>query len=109
VRRALEGAPARADLIVAYEPVWAIGTGVVAAPAEVAEAHRWVKEELTAAGREDVPSVPVLYGGSVDPKTADPLSSLPEVDGFLVGGASLNAESFLAIATSLHDRRPPRP
>lgn len=107
--RALDGAPARADLVVAYEPVWAIGTGVVASPAEVAEAHRWVREELKAAGREEATPVPILYGGSVDPKTADPLSMLPEVDGFLVGGASLKADSFLAIAKSLHERRPPRP
>jgi len=108
LRRALEGAPARADLIVAYEPVWAIGTGVVASPAEVAEAHVWVREELAAAGPEDAASVPVLYGGSVDPKTAGPLSALPEVDGFLVGGASLTAASFLAIAGALDSRPHPR-
>jgi triosephosphate isomerase len=86
--RALEGAPTRATLLVAYEPVWAIGTGVVATTEQVAEAHDWVGEELSRLGRS---GTPVLYGGSVDPKTAAPLAQLKEVDGFLVGGASLDA------------------
>ena len=98
LQRALDGAPARASLLVAYEPVWAIGTGVVATPEQVAEAHGWVGEELTRLNRS---GTPVLYGGSVDPKTALPLAALPEVDGFLVGGASLDAPSFLAIAKAL--------
>jgi triosephosphate isomerase len=96
--RALEGAPARATLLVAYEPVWAIGTGVVATTEQVAEAHGWVGEELGRLGRS---ATPVLYGGSVDPKSAAPLAALKEVDGFLVGGASLDAPSFLAIAKAL--------
>jgi triosephosphate isomerase (TIM) len=96
--RALEGAPARSALLVAYEPVWAIGTGVVATPEQVAEAHVWVGEELERLGRS---ATPVLYGGSVDPKSAGPLAALAEVDGFLVGGASLDAPSFLAIAKAL--------
>jgi triosephosphate isomerase len=96
--RALDGAPARATLLVAYEPVWAIGTGIVATTEQVAEAHGWVGEELTRLGRS---ATPVLYGGSVDPKTAAPLAQLKEVDGFLVGGASLDASSFLAIAKAL--------
>ena len=100
--RALEGAPARAPLLVAYEPVWAIGTGVVATPEQVAESHGWVREELRKLGRLGSPtSTPVLYGGSVDPKNAGPLAGLPEVDGFLVGGASLNAPGFLSIAGAL--------
>ena len=111
--RALEGAPARARLLVAYEPVWAIGTGVVATPDQVAEAHGWVQAELRAQGRLGTGlSTPVLYGGSVDPKSAAPLAALPEVDGFLVGGASLNAPAFLSIAGSLASaavRAPGRP
>ena len=100
--RALEGAPARAPLLVAYEPVWAIGTGVVATPEQVAESHGWVREELRKLGRlGSSTSTPVLYGGSVDPKNAGPLAGLPEVDGFLVGGASLNAPGFLSIAGAL--------
>jgi triosephosphate isomerase len=100
--RALEGVPPRTALWIAYEPVWAIGTGVVATVDEVAEAHAWVLEELnrlgmgSAAGRP-----PILYGGSVDPKNAAALAALPDVDGFLVGGASLKAESFLAIGEAL--------
>ena len=104
IRRAREGSPAPAPLVVAYEPVWAIGTGVVASTEEVAEAHDWARQELSAAGRVD--PVAVLYGGSVDPRTAAPLAGLPGVDGFLVGGASLGAASFLAIAKVLEDARP---
>ncbi|MEK7348331.1 MAG: triose-phosphate isomerase [Candidatus Eisenbacteria bacterium] len=103
IRRALEGASPRAALLVAYEPVWAIGTGVVATTEEVAEAHSWVQEELAAAGRSGAAETPVLYGGSVDPKNSVPLGKLPEVGGFLVGGASLQAESFLTIATALEE------
>ncbi|HEY6221350.1 MAG TPA: triose-phosphate isomerase [Candidatus Eisenbacteria bacterium] len=100
--RALEGAPARVPLLVAYEPVWAIGTGVVATPDQVAEAHGWVQAELQKLRRlGSHVSTPVLYGGSVDPKNAGPLAGLPEVDGFLVGGASLSAPGFLAIAGAL--------
>ncbi|MEK7316052.1 MAG: triose-phosphate isomerase [Candidatus Eisenbacteria bacterium] len=101
IRRALEGASPRAALLVAYEPVWAIGTGVVATVEEVAEAHLWVLEELASAGRTGAAETPVLYGGSVDPKNAVPLARLPEVGGFLVGGASLQAASFLTIAAAL--------
>jgi len=107
IGRALEGANPRASLLVAYEPVWAIGTGVVATTDEVAEAHGWVREEVAASGR-DVGNggTPVLYGGSVDSKTARPLSRLAGVDGFLVGGASLQAASFLAIAEALETPEP---
>ena len=107
--RALDGAPARAPLWVAYEPVWAIGTGVVATDDEVAEAHAWVLEELGRMGRGSAAGhPPVLYGGSVDPKNAAALAAIPEVDGFLVGGASLRAESFLGIGEALlkAERRP---
>ena len=106
IRRALEGAAPRAPLLVAYEPVWAIGTGVVATPDEVAEAHGWVREEVAACGRDVDGGTPVLYGGSVDPKTARPLSGISGVDGFLVGGASLKAASFLAIAEALETPEP---
>src|SRR5689334_19130103 len=92
VRRALEGASPRAPLVLAYEPVWAIGTGVVASTEEVAEAHAWVLEEIAAAGRGGSGATPVLYGGSVDPKNSVALGKLTDVGGFLVGGASLAAE-----------------
>jgi triosephosphate isomerase len=107
IRRALEGAPPRGPLLVAYEPVWAIGTGVVASPEEVAEAHGWVLEELAATGRSGGAAIPVLYGGSVDPKNAPALSRIESVGGFLVGGASLSVASFLAIAEALEGERAP--
>jgi triosephosphate isomerase (TIM) len=75
-------------LVIAYEPVWAIGTGKTATPQQVAEAHAFVKGLL---------DVPVLYGGSVKPENAHELLSQPAVDGALVGGASLEVESFTAI------------
>lgn len=106
--RALDGAPARAPFWIAYEPVWAIGTGVVASPEEVAEAHGWVLEEMRRIGRGGTGHVPILYGGSVDPKNAPSLAAITTVDGFLVGGASLRLDSFLAIGKALRqaERRP---
>ena len=100
--RALDGLPPRAPLWVAYEPVWAIGTGVVATVDEVGEAHRFILDLLDSMGRGSAAGhLPVLYGGSVDPKNAGALAALPDVDGFLVGGASLSAERFIAIGEAL--------
>ena len=76
------------NLVVAYEPVWAIGTGKTATPELAQEAHAFVKSLL---------DVPVLYGGSVKPDNAAELLAQPDVDGALVGGASLEVDSFLAI------------
>ena len=76
------------NLVIAYEPVWAIGTGQTATPDQVRDAHGFVKSLL---------DVPVLYGGSVKPENARELLSMPAVDGALVGGASLEPDSFLAI------------
>jgi triosephosphate isomerase (TIM) len=76
------------DLVIAYEPVWAIGTGKTATPDMAQEAHAYIKAIL---------DVPVLYGGSVKPDNAAELLSQPDVDGALVGGASLEADSFVAI------------
>ena len=83
-------------LIIAYEPVWAIGTGKVAGEKEVLEAHALVKDVL-AKQAKDLSSLPVLYGGSVKPANAQALLALANVDGLLVGGASLEAKSFLNI------------
>jgi len=79
---------ARDGLVIAYEPVWAIGTGLTATPEQVREAHELIKGLL---------DVPVLYGGSVKPENAAELLGQPGVDGALVGGASLDVESFTAI------------
>jgi triosephosphate isomerase len=75
-------------LVLAYEPVWAIGTGKTATPAQAQEAHTFIKEHLAA---------PVLYGGSVKPENAESVLAEPAVDGALVGGASLDVEDFTAI------------
>jgi len=76
------------NLVIAYEPVWAIGTGKTATPDMAQEAHAFIKSVL---------DVPVIYGGSVKPDNADELLGRPDVDGALVGGASLELESFMAI------------
>jgi triosephosphate isomerase len=80
--------PADENLVVAYEPVWAIGTGKTATPELAQEAHALIKSLL---------DVPVLYGGSVKPDNAAELFAQPDVDGALVGGASLEIESFTTI------------
>lgn len=82
---------------VAYEPVWAIGTGKVAGPAEVVDAHATVRRLLADIVGETAASLPILYGGSVKPANAGALVALDNVDGLLVGGASLEAKSFLQI------------
>ena len=89
------------ELVVAYEPVWAIGTGVTATPQDAAAMHRAVREQLARAfGREAADAVPILYGGSVKADNAAELMSQPGLDGVLVGGASLDAGGFAAICRS---------
>ena len=78
-------------LVIAYEPVWAIGTGQTATPNQAQKAHAFIKSLV---------DVPVLYGGSVKPENADEILSEPDVDGALVGGASLEVDSFTAICQS---------
>jgi triosephosphate isomerase len=90
-------ADAAARLVVAYEPVWAIGTGRRATVEQVAAVHAALGGALAAAG---LGGVPVLYGGSVKPDNAEALFSAPGVDGGLIGGASLQAADFLAIAAA---------
>ncbi|HEX2642455.1 MAG TPA: triose-phosphate isomerase [Thermoanaerobaculia bacterium] len=93
-----ESAPAFA---LAYEPVWAIGTGETATPEIAQEAHRFLRERLGGLiGEERAAAVPILYGGSVTPDNAASLIAEEDVDGFLVGGASLDAEKFLTIIRS---------
>lgn len=89
------------EMVIAYEPVWAIGTGKVATP-EIAESiHKSVREVLKELYSDDIAqTVPVLYGGSVKPDNAAGLLSQENIDGVLVGGACLKAESFLGIAQS---------
>lgn len=84
-------------LAIAYEPVWAIGTGKVAGPAEILDAHAKTRKILASHLGEDAKEMPILYGGSVKADNAGSILGLENVDGLLVGGASLEAESFLAI------------
>jgi triosephosphate isomerase len=86
------------NLVVAYEPVWAIGTGLTPTPDDVAEMHGFVRRRLAARFGAAGSDVRILYGGSVKPSNAGELLPVPDVDGALVGGASLKADEFLAIA-----------
>lgn len=88
------------DPIIAYEPVWAIGTGRTATPDDAAEMHAVIRRELTRLCGDRGRRTPILYGGSVNPANARTLLSAPEVDGLLIGGASLDASSWLAIVHS---------
>ena len=97
IKVGLSKADSGKPVIVAYEPVWAIGTGKIATPAQVMETHRIVYDLLSSIG---FASAPILYGGSVKPDNSKELLQIPHVDGFLVGGASLEVESFLAIVRS---------
>lgn len=85
------------NLAIAYEPVWAIGTGKVAGPAEVLDAHAKTRKIMSDILGADARNMPILYGGSVKPENAAGILGIENVDGLLVGGASLEAESFLAI------------
>lgn len=97
-----------AGLVVAYEPVWAIGTGRTATPAQAEEAHRGIRGRLGEIfGREAARAVRVLYGGSVKPDNIDELMAEADIDGALVGGASLEASSFTRICG--FERRKPEP
>jgi len=85
-------------VVIAYEPVWAIGTGKVATPQQAQEAHYQIREWLRSNVSDQVASsTRIIYGGSVKPDNANELAKCPDVDGFLVGGASLVAEQFIAI------------
>ncbi|MGH1349317.1 MAG: triose-phosphate isomerase family protein, partial [Methyloligellaceae bacterium] len=95
-----EGANA-ANTIIAYEPVWAIGTGLTPTTTDVAEVHKAIRDELTSIlGEEEASKMRVLYGGSVKPANAQELMSVANVDGALVGGASLKADDFLGIISA---------
>lgn len=94
------GLQAFAGAIVAYEPVWAIGTGRTATPAQAQSVHAFIRGEVAARDAKIADSLPILYGGSVKPDNATTLFSQPDVDGGLVGGASLVARDFLAIVAA---------
>ncbi len=87
--------------VIAYEPVWAIGTGKTASPEQAQQVHRVIREHLAAKDTEVAAGMRILYGGSVKSSNAGELFSQPDIDGGLVGGASLKADEFIAIATSV--------
>lgn len=86
-----------ARIVVAYEPVWAIGTGMNATPAMAQEVHAQLRAQLKARNADAAEVVPILYGGSMKPENAKDLLAQPDIDGGLIGGAALKAEDFLAI------------
>jgi triosephosphate isomerase len=96
VLEALDAAAVR-KIVVAYEPVWAIGTGRNATPAMAQEVHAQLRAQLKARNAAAAAVVPILYGGSMKPENAKDLLAQPDIDGGLIGGAALKAEDFLAI------------
>ncbi len=90
-----------ANVILAYEPVWAIGTGVTASPGQAQEIHAYIRELITKNFNEQIANATtILYGGSCKPSNAKEIFANADVDGGLIGGASLNAEDFIAIIQS---------
>jgi len=89
------------EIVIAYEPVWAIGTGLTATPSQAEEAHRFIRDHLAkVSGSEIAAKTRILYGGSVTAENAGELLSQPDIDGALVGGASLDPRSFAEIVTA---------
>ncbi|WP_346881441.1 triose-phosphate isomerase [uncultured Algibacter sp.] len=89
------------NIVLAYEPVWAIGTGETASPEQAQDMHAFIRKTLANKyGNDIADSVSILYGGSVKPANAEEIFSKPDVDGGLIGGASLNAEDFFAIVNA---------
>lgn len=88
-------------VIIAYEPVWAIGTGKTATPVQAQEVHAYIRNLVEETyGKEIARQLPILYGGSCNPATAPELFAMPDIDGGLIGGASLNAGDFISIVNS---------
>ncbi|WP_339919962.1 triose-phosphate isomerase [uncultured Flavobacterium sp.] len=91
-----------ANIVLAYEPVWAIGTGETASPEQAQEMHEFIRETVRKAYGSDIAEdVSILYGGSVKPENAKEIFSKPDVDGGLIGGAALKADDFIAIVNAI--------
>jgi len=93
-----------ARLVVAYEPLWAIGTGITATPRMAQTVHQMLRAKIAAKNAEAASHVRILYGGSMKPDNAGQLLAMPDIDGGLIGGASLKAEDFLAIAQAVQPK-----
>ncbi len=94
---ALEGVDALADGVIAYEPVWAIGTGKTASPEQAQDVHAFIRNRIARQSAAAAEKVQILYGGSVKGANAPELFSMPDIDGGLIGGASLDADEFISI------------
>lgn len=90
-----------ANTVIAYEPVWAIGTGKTATDEQAQEVHKYIRDYIAAKDRSVAEKIRILYGGSAKPENAKGLFAMPDIDGGLIGGASLDADSFLKIYHSI--------
>jgi len=97
----MAGVDALANSVIAYEPVWAIGTGKTASDAQAQEVHKYIRGQIAAKSQAIAENVQIVYGGSVKPDNAKAIFAMPDIDGGLIGGASLDAASFLAIYKSI--------
>jgi triosephosphate isomerase len=105
VKKALYEINSLSDIVIAYEPVWAIGTGKVATPIEAEEVHRFIRGVLSEAYSRASKNVRILYGGSVTPDNISELIDMEDIDGALVGGASLKPDMFLGIIRKVSEKR----
>jgi len=96
----LGGPGAFENAVIAYEPVWAIGTGLTASPEQAQQVHAFIRGTVAAYNAMIADSLPILYGGSMKPANAAALMSQPDIDGGLIGGASLESSDFLAIVNA---------
>ena len=105
VKKALVGIEKLDNIVIAYEPVWAIGTGKNATPIEAEEVHHFIRNVLGEKYGDAVGDVRILYGGSVTPENIGELIAMENIDGALVGGASLKSESFIGIIQNVTERK----
>ncbi len=101
----LAGIDALKNCVVAYEPVWAIGTGKTASPEQAQQMHGFIREKIARLNEEMADGLRILYGGSVKPDNADELFSMQDIDGGLIGGAALNSKDFLSICAAASGTR----